>query len=99
MKTAAKENTRLKLKASARIKRRYMLIDAPGRDVIEKAILDYIGILGWAKASPFFLKEENGRFILAVERSELNKVRASFELSGGKIKVERVSGTIKGLKI
>ena len=98
MKTAAKGNARLKLKASARIKRRYLLIESPSRDIIEKAILDYIGILGWAKASPFFVKEEDGRFILAVERSELNKVRASFELSGEKIKGKRGSGTIKGLK-
>ena len=97
MKSASKGNARLKLRASARIKRRYLVIEAPSRESVEKAILDYIGTLGWAKASPFFVKGENGRFVLAVERAELDKVRASFELSPEKIKVLRVSGTIKGL--
>ncbi len=78
-----------------KIKRRYLLIDSASKEEVEKAILDYIGILGWAKAKPFFVPGNN--IILAVSRESLNEVRAAFELSG-KIKVKRVSGTLKGLK-
>ena len=87
----------LKLKSSMRMKKRYLLIEAESKEVVEKTILDYIGILGWAKAAPFFVKSSNGKVILAVERASLNDVRASFELSKAGIKVLRVSGTLKGL--
>lgn len=87
---------KLKLKPSARLKRRYLLIESPSKNEIEKIILDYIGILGWAKAAPQFVETEKN-FILAVERKSLNDIRASFELSPAKIKILRVSGTLKGL--
>jgi len=86
----------LKLNATQRIKRRYLLIEAPSKEIVEKVILDYIGILGWAKAIPQFVEHQNG-IVLAIERKSLNDVRASFELTKEKIKVIRVSGTIKGL--
>lgn len=89
----------LKLKPSLRKKRRYLLLEAKSKEEIEKAILDYVGILGWAKAAPVFVKSsgENKNFILAVDRKELVNVRAAFELSEKSIKVLRVSGTLKGL--
>jgi len=89
----------LKPNPSNKINRRYLLIKAESRDEVERAVLDYLGILGWAKAAPFFVK--NGReniIILAVERKSLNDVRAAFELFPGNIKVLRVSGTLKGLE-
>lgn len=86
----------MKLKSSGKIHRRYLLIRGK-KDDIEKTILDYIGILGWAKASPVFLKSESDKIILAVERKELENVRAAFTASADKIQVLRVSGTIKGL--
>ena len=88
---------KLKVKASMRIKRRYLLLDAKSKEQVESVTLDYIGILGWAKSAPFFLSSKNGRIILAVERKSLNDVRASFEISPENIKVIKVSGTIKGL--
>lgn len=87
---------KLKLKSSAKIKKRYLLIKGKKTDV-EKAILDYLGILGWAKASPVFLKsEKTDTVLLSVDRSALIEVRAAFALVSG-IKILRVSGTIKGL--
>ena len=87
----------MKLRASAKIKRRYLLIEG-NKEEVEKAILDYIGILGWAKAMPVFVLPKKGeRIILSVDRKELTNVRAGFEASPYKIKVLRVSGTIKGL--
>jgi RNase P/RNase MRP subunit POP5 len=88
-----------KLKPSARVKKRYLLLSGAGKEEIEKAILDYIGILGWARAMPIFAEiKKEGNIVLAVERGELNNVRAAFEASQSKIKVMRVSGTLKGLE-
>lgn len=70
--------------------RRYILFEGNKKDV-ENAILEYIGVLGFSKASPFFIKEN----IVAVNREEIEKVRASFIFKN--IKILRVSGTIKGL--
>jgi len=89
---------KFKLKPSATISRRYLLLEAESKEQIEKVILDYIGILGWAKASPIFVKSKSDKIILAVDRKEVNNVRAAFEMSREKIKVLRVSGTLKGLE-
>jgi RNase P/RNase MRP subunit POP5 len=90
---------RLKRKPSAKIHRRYLLLKGSKKN-IESVILDYIGILGWAEATPVFVsdkKVDGGRIILAVERNSLDKVRGAFELSEKEIKVERVSGTLRAL--
>lgn len=90
---------KLKEKSSAKVKRVYVLLEGGNRSDIEKIILDYVGVLGWAKASPIFIEggKKEGRMIVAVERSEVNNVRAAFEASPMRIKIIRVSGTIKGL--
>lgn len=86
---------KMKIKPSARSNKRYLLISADSKEQIEKTILDYIGILGWAKAAPVFVKSEKN-FILAIERKELQNVRAAFELCKS-LKLIKVSGTLKGL--
>ena len=86
----------LKLKSSARQGKRYILLEGKKEDV-EKAILEYLGILGYAKASPFFVKNKGNSVILAIDRKEIDKVRGAFAISSDKIKVLKVSGTLKGL--
>ena len=86
----------LKQKPSARLHRRYIQIKGSKKDV-EKAILDYIGILGWAKAAPLFVKSDLKGLVLAVNRKEIENIRAAFALSADKIEVLGVSGTLKGL--
>ena len=86
----------LKQKASARVNRRYLLINGT-KENIEKAILDYIGILGWAKASPLFVKRVGKRQVLAISRKEVINVRAAMVAASGNLEVLKVSGTIKGL--
>ena len=87
------------LKPSHREKKRYLLIsgkDANSKD-IEEAILKFIGVLGYAKASPMFVKLEKprvGKIVISINRSELEKVRASFVLFGKDIRIERVAGSI-----
>lgn len=80
-----------KLKPSMRENKRYLLTNA-SKEKAEKAILDFLGILGYAKAGVVFTSNN----VVAVNRKELDKIRAAFELAD--IKVRRVSGTIKGLK-
>ncbi len=87
----------LKLKPSARESKRYLLLKGE-KDKIEKAILDYIGILGWTKANPFFVKKSKSNYILAVNRKEIDKIRGAFAITSDEIKVLKVSGTLKGLQ-
>ena len=89
----------MKLKSSARIKKRYILVSAESKDSIEKAILDYIGILGWAKATPNFIRSKQKDIILAINRKSLDDVKAAIELSNSNIKILKISGTLKGLNI
>ena len=89
---------KLKLNPSARIKRRYLLVSGIEREEIEKVLLDYLGALGWAKASPIFVSSEKEGIIFAVSRKEVYNVRAAFEMSKRGIRVLRVSGTLKGLE-
>lgn len=83
------------LKPSMKENKRYLLLRGNfERKDIDKAILNYIGILGYSKASPMFVTNN----VLAVNRAEVDKIRASFAISGKEIKVARVSGTLKKLR-
>ncbi len=84
--------------STERIKRRYLLVKGR-RESIEKAILDYLGILGWARAAPVFLPAHEEKCVVAVERKELVHIRAALALAPEELKVMRVSGTLKGLGI
>ena len=86
----------LKINKSLRLNRRYLLVEGDKED-IEKAILDYTGVLGWAKASVMFVKKTDGKWIVAVNREEIVNVRAAFAIFHKKLNVLRVSGTLKGL--
>lgn len=91
-----KKPKKLRLKPSARDNRRYLLIEETDNEKIEKAILDYIGILGFAKASYMKVTNDNGKTISSVKREELEKVKAALCLA--RIFVKKVSGTLKGLR-
>jgi len=94
---------KLKIKPSMKIHRRYLLLQAKSKDEVERVILDYLGILGFAKASPIFVEDKtkgskkNKNLILAIDRKEINNIRGAFTLSN-KVKTLKVSGTIKSLK-
>ncbi|PIN95280.1 hypothetical protein COU53_00275 [Candidatus Pacearchaeota archaeon CG10_big_fil_rev_8_21_14_0_10_30_48] len=83
------------LKPSFREKKRYLLLEGNfSKKEIEEIIMKYVGILGYAKASPMWISGK----ILAINRSEINHIRGAFVLSK-KVSVKKVSGTLKGLKI
>ena len=94
---------KLKLRPSARDKRRYFLVRSSNAKV-EDAILDYVGILGFAKAA--YLKVDvsrekkwklgKGYMIGSCLVKSLDDVRAGLALAG--VRIEEVSGTMKGLR-
>lgn len=88
------------LKPSHREKKRYLLIkgkDANKKD-IEEAILEYIGVLGFSKASPLIIKQNKNSVILAVNRESLNEIRVSFLMSGKDLEIVKVSGSVGKVK-
>lgn len=105
---------RLKLKPSARDKRRYFLVGA-GNAKVEAAILEYIGVLGFAKSAYMKVSSKkykgaargipskmgtnvpssSGKTVGSCLTKSLNDVRASLAFVG--IRIEKVSGTLKGL--
>lgn len=87
----------LKQRASARAKRRYLLvIGSPA--IIEQALLEYLGILGWSRACPVIEARTPEHSIIAVNREELVHVRAALALFHKPLELLRVSGTLKGLR-
>ncbi|MEM4330557.1 MAG: hypothetical protein QW273_00950 [Candidatus Pacearchaeota archaeon] len=69
---------RLKLNPSQRDKRRYFIVECEDSKKIEEAIFEYLGILGFAKASYITIKEEKNFLIGSCLRKELNDVLVAF---------------------
>ena len=91
------KSKRLKLKPSARDKRRYFLVGASNAKV-EAAILEYIGILGFAKSAYMKVssKDFKGKTVGSCLVKSLDDVRAALAFVG--IRIEKVSGTLKALR-
>ena len=79
------------LKPSMREDKRYLKIKGKN---IEKAIFDFLGVLGMSKVGLSFVKPN----IISVNREMVDKVRASFCVSKDNIEVLKVSGSLKNLK-
>ena len=91
---------KVRQKPSERIHRRYLLISGTNWKDVESSVLEGIGVLGWAKSMPLQVKDKKikkGMVVVAVRRESVNEIRACFELSGFKGRIEKVSGTLKGL--
>ena len=87
------------LKPSMRENKRYLLVEGEDlRKNIEKAILDFIGILGLSKVGLEFIKSEKNSAVISVNRESIDSVRASLCIFPKEIEVKMVSGTLKGLK-
>ncbi len=102
------------LKPTMREKKRYLLIE--GNELktnVEKAILDFIGVLGMSKTGLSWIKEkkrispasvksqpeeEKDSAIISVNREMVDSVRAGLCVWPKKMEVKRVSGTLKGLR-
>ena len=84
-----------------REKKHYLVVTVNAEDkkeavkMVDNSVLDYIGVLGYAKASPVFVDfiKEKGKAIMAVNRKYVVDVKAALLFSG--LKCVGVSGTIK----
>lgn len=85
------------LKPSMREKKRYLLVRGSVKD-IEKAILEGIGVIGASKAGFNWIKSGSDKAIISVNRESVDSVRACFAIWPKKLQVERVSGTLRGLR-
>ena len=65
---------------------------------VERAILDFIGALGFSKVGLGWIDEKNDSGIISVNREMVDSVRASICVFPKKMEVKKVSGTLKGLK-
>ncbi len=84
------------LKPSAREKKRYLLVH--GKDLnknIERAILDFIGVLGMSKCGLSWIKNDKNSAVICINREMVDFVRASLCVWPKKMSVEKVSGTLK----
>jgi RNase P/RNase MRP subunit POP5 len=87
------------LKPSMREDKRYLFITGKNtKENVEKAILEFIGVLGLSKCGLNFISHDSGKAIISINREMVDKVRASLCVFPEKIEVLRVSGTLKGLK-
>ena len=87
------------LKPSARENKRYLLIE--GNDLkknVERAILDFVGVLGFSKLGISWVEEKENYGIICINREMVDSVRASICIFPKKMEVKKVSGTLKGLK-
>ena len=87
------------LKPSMRENKRYLLVKGSNlKENVEKAILDFVGVLGMSKSGLGWIKKDKNSAIISVNREAVNEIRASFCVFPEKMVVERVSGTLKSLK-
>jgi RNase P/RNase MRP subunit POP5 len=85
------------LRPTLREKKRYLFVKGNPNE-IEKAVLDFIGVLGMSKSALAFIKKERDSAIVSVNREMVNEIRASMAVSPEKLEVLRVSGTLRGLR-
>lgn len=86
------------LKPSMRENKRYLLVKGKNlKRNIEKAILEFIGVLGMSKVGLSWIKSDANSAVISVNREMVDSVRASFCVCPEKMDVEKVSGTLKGL--
>ena len=88
------------LKPSHREKKRYLLIKGKDADkkTIDEVILEFVGVLGYAEASPKLISSSKKEIILGINRRSLDKIRTSFLMSDKNIEIVKVSGTLKKFK-
>lgn len=86
------------LKPSMRENKRYLLVRGGNlKENIEKAILEFIGVWGMSKVGLGWIKTERDSAIISVNREMVDLVRASLCVWPEKMRIEKISGTLKGL--
>lgn len=83
---------------SHRENKRYLLVRGKNlKKNIEKAILEFVGVLGLSKCGLSFVKSSGNSAVICINREAMNSVRAALCVFPEKMEVLKVSGTIRGL--
>ena len=78
--------------------KRYLLVRGKNlKQNIEKAILEFTGILGISKCGLSFIKTEKDSAIICANRESVDLIRASLVVFPERMEILKVSGTLKGL--
>ena len=87
------------LKPSMKENKRYLLVRGKNlKENVEKAILEFVGVLGMSKAGLSFISSMEGEAVICINREAVDSVRASLAVFKEKMEVLKVSGTLKGLR-
>ncbi len=87
------------LKPSARENKRYLLIEGENlKKNVERAIFDFVGVLGFSKLGLSWINEKENSGIICINREMVDSVQASICVFPKKMEVKKVSGTLRGLK-
>jgi RNase P/RNase MRP subunit POP5 len=86
---------KLKLPPSLKEKKHYLAFEGE-KDKVEKALSEFLGILGMAKANPRIIEAKKGHGILSFNRKYADDIRTALVFSG--IHTLGISGTINKLK-
>jgi len=100
---------KIKLMPTLREKRHYIVVisedksERETKEIIDRAILDFIGTLGYAKAGPLFIEsckaDDKVYFIISVVTKYVDSVKAAVALiKKPRVQCVGVSGTIKKAK-
>lgn len=83
---------------SHRENKRYLVVKGKDcRKNIEKAILEFVGVLGLSKCGLSFIRGGKDNCVICINREAVDAVRASLAVFPEKMEVVKVSGTINGL--
>jgi RNase P/RNase MRP subunit POP5 len=93
MKQKGEKKKRLKMLPSLKEKRHYLVIKPGNKEKIDKLLLDFLGVLGYARAGPQFIESRKEYVILSVVRKYVKEVKSALVQSD--FKCVGVSGTIK----
>jgi len=98
--------TKLKLLPTLKEKKRYLVLlvkartEEGAKKAIDKALLEFLGILGYAQAGPMVIEsgKKKAAFycILSINRSYVDKVKAAFSLFG--MRCIGVSGSLRKVR-
>ncbi|MCX6750172.1 MAG: hypothetical protein NTZ83_01830 [Candidatus Pacearchaeota archaeon] len=81
--------------------KRYLLVKGNNlKENIEKAILEFSGVLGMSKCGLSFISSDSSKnsAVISINREAVDLVRASLAVFPEKMEVLKVSGTLKCLK-
>lgn len=85
----------MKLPSSLKERRHYIIIKKTPEKEVKAILMDYLGIINYAKAGPRTISLGDNTAI-SIERDFVNIAKTALSLS--KINVIKVTGTIKGAK-